>query len=300
LKSTSNDHQRNGVIDQVVQSAMNDREMAGPAKRILQDEYANTSNLQNRERLVAGISDINFSQQDLGLRERGYVSYFDDQFVGVMLFDWPILLVGDEVWELGDWVTADGYQGYLASMTLTHIVLKDGRETHRVNISTPIQMTALDWRDKNIYIRGKQANMHTVIHAFERLGFDVLEEGQGGAPGVISGYFSFATPEAFLEEVKDHLKLTVSGKTIWIEGSTEFRTYIPLFHYYVPESSCEALMTNLMQYTGFNFSIASYCDAPLSLYCINSELKAVIRSVGFEWRPNPDAGQFGITFFRKE
>jgi len=301
MASASTEHQWRSVIHQVVQKAMSDKTLVQPAKQILRTEYTKTADIQNRERLIAGISDINFSQLDRGLREEGYVNDLDEQIVGVMLFDWPLLLVKDEVWELGDWVTANGFQGYLSSISLTHIDIKDGRENHTIDISTPPQMTNLDWADKNIYIRGKQANMRTVIHAFKYLGFDILEEGQGGSPGVISGYFSFPTPKAFLDEIKSHLRLTVSGATVWIEDSQDLRTYIPLFHYYINEDSCDGVISNLMQYTGFNYSLASNCDGPSTVYFVNTELKAVLEMLGYKWRPQyKDSGMPEILFFRKE
>ena len=302
IDRAENDYQRQAVVQGIVQKALSNRKFAEPGRRSLRQMYSQTSDLRTREGLIASVSDINFSQMDRGLRVEGHAGDLDQEFVGLMLFDWPVLLVSDQVWELGDWVTANGYRGYIASMSLTHIDIKDGRNIYSIPISTQAQMTSLDWTGHNIYIRGKRENMRMVINAFKHWGYDVLIEGLGGSPGFISGYFNFPTPEAFLDELKSNLKLTVSGTTIWIEDAVELRTYIPLVHYVISNESCEGIIRQLFQFTGMNVSMGiNDGPCPKVVYCVDTELKSVIKKLGYKCSPpNSDAEKIGITISRKE
>ena len=288
------------AIDALVNEAAHNRLLAEPIKEILKGRYTIDPVIKNREQLVSGLSEINLSLQALGDQETGVVDTFEENFVGVMIFDWPILITTDGVWELGDWVIFDGMEGFISRIALNHVVMKNGREVHRIEIDTAPMLTKLNWQEKNIYIPGQKPNMHSVVNAFKKLDYDIIEIGAGGAPGYISGYFSFPNPEEFLSVLQDNLSISISGKTIWIEDVQKFRTYIPLELYFLDEPSCVDVFRNLLQFSGIDFSVDPACEIPLSFYTYKAELKEVIQLMGYQWHLSTESSNLGVTFFRKE
>lgn len=288
------------AIDSLVDKASATKTFAEPVKKILKDRFIDEPISQNREELISGISEITFSHDSLTSTDNWTTDDFDASFIGVMIFDWPLLITQNGVYELGDWILFDGVKGYISRISMNQVLVKNGPEIQKIDIATPRQLTKIDWQGQNVYIRGQRSNMHHVIRAFEKWGFDIIEMGKGQTPGYISGYFTFRTPQEFLKAVEPHLDLTFDGKTIWVQDIQRLRTYIPIENYSLDESSCADVFSNLLQFTGIDFRVDPSCDSPLYFHATKMELKEVIKSLGYTWSLDTQPGTFEVTFFRKD
>lgn len=296
LEAAEDIYTHSGVLHEMLAYTQKHPEASNNAKKILRKRYENDTRSRIRESLVTTMSEVSLIRQNNDLQTSFFSNNFSSDVEGVFLFDWPVIVVKKDVWQLGDWVNVEGVDGYIAQISLTEIAIKNGSGTRNVKLEIPPMLSNLDWKDRNIFLKGGHSNLALVLKAMSVYGFDVISSQP--PTGIISGFFSFESPNEFIDTSQNFLKLARKGTTIWVEDSPGLRTFIPVENKVFEEKKCIEIFDSLLGLAGFQYELDHTCDHKESIYIINAELRDVFSSLGYSLDSTSDLSHFSLS--RKE
>jgi len=297
LKSIGNDIERYVLLQKILQLANSSPHLTPAMEKALRWTYENETRSKPREIILGVLSEV----KHIGKKhfEIAPIEILDieSEFLGIMLFSWPVILFNNEVLELGDRVNLMGFEGYVSRIQMNKFSIKNGSDVTTFELPVPDEKSLVYSLERTIYFKEGKINLIQFANSFKHFGYDIIQVGKGGTPGIISGFFEFENPDEFINAVSEDLRLTLYNKTIWIEDVSDLRTCIYIEGKIYKGNSSE-LLNEIMSLTQLNFTVDGNFELPPLFFINYAEIKEIIHELGYQCAFMKESFSFSIT--RKE